>query len=149
MVFYFSNLYKRMFILVCVFHRFLVSMNFVPHLLWKESLMWEQSNQFLSKSMIITNQVNKKIKDVVSIFHNNSSEFWNSHDLNALYLARVNWGETNMMLITNYMINNVTFAHYWCFQETKKLIEWKYRRSDNHKVNYTKTAILAHEKYCW
>ena len=42
-------------------------MNFVPHLLWKESLMWEQSNQFLSKSMIITNQVNKKIKDLVSI----------------------------------------------------------------------------------
>ena len=43
------------------------------------------------------------------------------------------------------MINNVTCAHFWCFQETKKLIEWKYRRLDNHKVNYTKTAILAHE----
>ena len=47
------------------------------------------------------------------------------------------------------MINNVTFAHFWCFQETKKLIEWKYRRLDNHKANYTKTAILAHEKYRW
>ena len=83
--------------------------------------------------MIITNQVNKKIKDVVSIFHNNSSELYIA--IYALYLARVNWGETNMMLITNNMINNVTFAHFWCFQETKKLIEWKYRRLDNHKAN--------------
>ena len=149
MIFDFSKSYKRMFILVCVFHRFLVSTNFVPHLLWKESLMWEQSSQFLSKSMIITNQVNKKIKDVVSIFYNNSSEFWNSHDLNTLYLARVDWGETIMMLITDNMINNVTFVHFWCFQKTKKLIEWKYRRLDNHKVNYTKTAILTHEKYRW
>ena len=93
--------------------------------------------------MIITNQVNKKIKDVVSIFHNNSSEFWNSHDLNTLYLARVDWGEAIMMLITDNMINNVTFAHFWCFQKTKKLIEWKYRRLNNRKVNYTKTAILT------
>ena len=54
-----------------------------------------------------------------------------------------------LIMITNNMINNVTFAHFWCFQEAKKLIEWKYRRLDNHKVNYTKTAILAHEKYRW